>query len=112
MGPLSVVVFSIRIIVDGARRNALIASLRPLLEPARVTPGCVECRLYADFEDPNAFCIVGEWSRREDLDRYLRSAAHEILLGAIEMGACRPEVRLDTVKHRAGIEAFATARIA
>jgi len=105
-----VIVLSVRITVDRARRQALIASLLPLLEPTRVMPGCMECRLYSDFEDANAFCIVGEWSGEEDLGRYLRSHAYLVLLGAIEMGACRPEVRFDTVKSRAGIEAFDLAR--
>lgn len=105
-----VIVFSVRIIVDHARRNALIASLLPLLEPTRVMPGCLDCRLYSDFEDANAFCIVGEWSDTEDLGRYLRSRAYGVLLGAIEMGVCRPEVHCDTVKSRVGIEAFGMAR--
>ena len=35
---------------------------------------------------------------------------HIVLLGAIEMGACRPEVRFDTVNSRIGIEAFGMAR--
>lgn len=105
-----VIVFSIRIIVDHARRQTLIASLLPLLEPTRVIPGCTECRLYSDFEDTNAFCIVWEWSGAEDLGRYLRSHAYQVLLGAMELGTCRPEVHFDTLKSRVGMEAFATAR--
>ena len=103
------IVFSVRIIVDHARRKALIATLLPLLEPTRVMPGCQNCRLYSDFEDGNAFCIVGEWSDEEGLARYLRSQAYRVLLGAIEMGSCRPEVRFDTVNTREGIEAFGMA---
>ncbi len=104
------IVFSVRIIVDHARRNALVASLLPLLEPTRVMPGCLDCRLYSDFEDANAFFIVGEWSGTEDLGRYLRSQAYGVLLGAIEMGVCCPEVHCDTVNSRVGIEAFGMAR--
>ncbi len=104
------IVLSVRIIVDRAQRKALIASLLPLLEPTRVMPGCLACRLYSDFENANAFCIVGEWSDAEDLGHYLRSHAYRVLLGAIEMGACRPEVHFDTVKNRVGIEAFGMAR--
>lgn len=104
------IVFSMRIIVDSVRRQALIASLLPLLEPMRVTPGCMACRLYADFEDANAFCIVADWARAEDLDVYLRSGVYDVLLGAIEMGRCIPEVHFDTLKKRAGLEAFALAR--
>lgn len=104
------IVLSVRIIVDPAQRKALIASLLPLLEPTRVMPGCMDCRLYSDFENLNAFCIVGEWSCAEDLRHFLRSHAYRVLLGAIEMGACRPEVHFDTVKKRVGIEAFGVAR--
>ena len=104
------IVFSVRIIVDREQRGALIDSLLPLLEPTRVMPGCMDCRLYSDFEDANAFCIIVEWSGPEDLGRYLRSRAYGVLLGAIEMGVCRPEVRFDTVNSRVGIEAFGMAR--
>ncbi len=104
------IVFSVRITVDQKRRKTLIDSLLPLLEPTRVMPGCLDCRLYSDFEDANAFCIVGEWSGAEDLGRYLRSRAYVVLVGAIEMGTCSPEVRFDTVNSRAGIEAFGMAR--
>ena len=102
--------FSVRIAVEAARRQALVASLRPLLEPTRVAPGCLACRLYADFDDLNAFCMVFEWADRESLERFLRSDACKVLLGAMEMGACSPEVRVDTIADRAGIEALGVIR--
>lgn len=107
---IRVTVLSVRIAVDAARRPALVASLRPLLEPTRVEPGCVSCRLYTDLDDRDTFCLVSEWADRGALERFLRSRACTLLLGAMELGACRPEVRIDTITDRAGIEALGVIR--
>ena len=105
-----IIVFSVRISVEAARRQALVASVRPLLEPTRVVPGCLACRLYEDFDDLNAFCMVFEWADRAALERFLRSDACKALLGAMEIGACRPEVHVDTIAEREGLEALALIR--
>ncbi len=109
-GTDQVTVFSVRIAVPTARRQTLVASLKPLLEPTRVAPGCLACRLYADFDDLNVFCIVFEWADRASLERFLRSDACRILLGAMELGASRPEVHVDTIAEREGIEALVAMR--
>ena len=105
-----IIVFSVRIAVEAARRQALVASVRPLLEPTRVVPGCLACRLYEDFDDLNAFCMVFEWADRAALERFLRSDASKALLGAMEIGACRPEVHVDTIAEREGLEALGLIR--
>ena len=108
--PDRILVVSVRIVADAARRGEVIASLRSLVEPTRVVVGCLGCRLYADLVDANGVCLESEWVSREALARHLRSGAYRVLLGTIELGACRPEVTLDTISRRGGLEALAAVR--
>jgi quinol monooxygenase YgiN len=104
------VLFSLSVVVATSRRTDFLKSLNALLEPTRVVPGCNDCRLYADFEDPNAFTLVEEWASQAQLDRYLASDACKVLVGGIEMSAEPPTIRFDTVTQRAGIEVIEAAR--
>ena len=102
--------FSLRIVVPGAKRQELVASVGALLAPTRVQPDCLSARLYADIEDPNAVTLVQEWASRSELDRYLTSDSGRMLLEAMESSAVTPGIRFDTIHHRGGMEVFSQAR--
>lgn len=104
------IVFSLSVFVPSAQRADFVRDLGALLEPTRVEPGCLGCRLYSDFEDPNAFLWVEEWDSRDMLDRHLRSNACKTLLAAIELSTRPPMIRFDHVARRAGIEVMEAAR--
>jgi quinol monooxygenase YgiN len=103
------IVFSLSICVPGSRRADFLKSVRGLLEPTRVLPGCLGCRLYADIEKPDAYTLVEEWASQEALDRHLTSSAYKTLVAAIELSAEPPAIRFDNVAQRAGIEVFEAA---
>ena len=99
--------FSVRIVARGERiRRALSA----LVAPSRAQPGCLRCELLQDPANPAALELVGEWSSRADLDRYLRSEDCRRLLAAAELADEAPAFRIDTFAAREGIEAIAAAR--
>jgi quinol monooxygenase YgiN len=75
-----------------------------------VAPGCIGCRLYADFENRNAFTLVEEWASQAALDRHLASDAHKTIVAAMELSARPPAIHFDTVGHRAGLEVIEAAR--
>jgi quinol monooxygenase YgiN len=77
------IVFSVSVSVPPLQRADFLQSVGALLEPTRVAPGCVRCRLYADFEDPNAFTLVEELSTQAALDRHLTSSAFKTLVAPI-----------------------------
>jgi quinol monooxygenase YgiN len=101
------VVFSVRIVARGERVRRGLAAL---VAPSRAQPGCLRCELLQDAANPAAFELIGEWSSREDLDRYLRSEECRRLLAAAELADEAPTFRVDTVAAREGIEAIAAAR--
>jgi quinol monooxygenase YgiN len=92
------------------QRADFLKSVGALLEPTRVAPGCVNCRLYLDVEVPDAFTLVEEWVTQAALDRHLTSSAFKTLVAAIEMSAEPPLVYVDRLEHRAGIEVIEAAR--
>ena len=109
-GCATMIVFSLSVFVPSTQRADFVRDLGALLEPTRVAPGCLGCRLYSDFEDPNAFLWVEEWASRTMLDRHLRSDACKTLLAAMELSTRPPLIRFDDVARRAGIEVMEAAR--
>ena len=103
------VVFTLRVVAAPARRDALMALLEALLEPTRVEPGCLGCRLYADSGDAAALTLVEEWSSQQALDRHLLSDARKSLIAAIEMSAAAPAIHFDAIVRREGLEAIEQA---
>lgn len=104
------IVFSLSVLVRPSRRGDFLTSVRALIEPTRVVPGCIGCHLYTNFEDPNAFLLVEEWESQAALDRHLTSNACRMLVAAIELSAEPPAIRFDSVASRTGIEVIEAAR--
>jgi quinol monooxygenase YgiN len=104
------IVFSLSVVVPRSRRNDVVHTVGALLGPTRATPGCIECRLYADYENQNAFTLVEEWTTQAALDRHLASDAYKTLVSAIELSTKPPRIRFDNVVQRGGLEVIAVAR--
>ena len=82
--------------------------LRGLLEPTRVRGGCLACHVYEDVEDPDVLALVQEWASADDLQRYLRSEDRRKLVAVMELASRRPEIWVDTIVMREGLERLAT----
>ncbi|MCU0836694.1 MAG: antibiotic biosynthesis monooxygenase [Chromatiaceae bacterium] len=103
------IVFSLSIRVPKSGRADFLKSVRALLEPTRVMPGCISCRLYGDTENSSVFALVEEWASQELLDRHLTSSAYKTLIAAIELSEEPPAIQFDNVAQRAGIEVIEAA---
>ena len=109
-GEPAMIVFSLTVSVAPSGHADFLSSVGALLEPTRVVPDCIACRLYRDLDDPNAFTLVEEWASQAALDRHLTSCAYKTLVAAMELSTRPPSIRFDQVAHRAGIEVIAAAR--
>jgi quinol monooxygenase YgiN len=105
--PGTPVVLTIRLI---ARRPEIQRELEGLVEPVRAQPGCRHCAVMHDAKEPGEVTLVQEWATRADLDRHLRSEECRRLLALVEFGDAPPEVHIDSVAVREGLEAIAAAR--
>jgi quinol monooxygenase YgiN len=104
------VVFTLSVVIPKSRRTDFVQRVAPLLGPTRVAPGYIGCRLYADFENVNAFTLVERWATQAALDRHLATDAYKTIVAAIELSAQPPTIHFDTVGQRSGLEVIEAAR--
>jgi quinol monooxygenase YgiN len=101
---VDVIVFSLRVVTSGDQRTALIRTLGSVLGPTRVTPGCLDARLYAELDHGKGMVLVEEWESREQFEQHLDEETLKRLVAAIELSSAAPEVRIDTVTREEGVE--------
>ena len=81
-----------------------------ILEPTRVEKGCLDYRLYQDFEDTNTFVVLEQWATQQGLERFIRSNNYRQLLAAMDLLAGPPEVKINAISYVAGLEAIKATR--
>jgi quinol monooxygenase YgiN len=96
-----------QIMTSSERRPAVLRSLRSLLGPTRVTPGCIDARLYSSIDKRKTLLLVEEWQSREQFERNLDTAKLNAIVAAIELSSEAPAVRVDLVERREGMDALA-----
>jgi quinol monooxygenase YgiN len=104
---MSLIVFSLQIVAPDERRTALLRALGSMLGPTRVTPGCLDARLYSDLDRRRTLLLVEDWESREQFERNLDAAKLNAIVSAIELSSEAPVVRLETVERREGVEVLA-----
>jgi quinol monooxygenase YgiN len=102
---------SVTIASGAGQRDELRRAMRALVGPIRVEPGCLDCRLYEDVEDPDAFTLVEEWADATDMERRLRSNDYRLLLQLMESSAKPPKVVFHVVEQTQGLDRVHQARL-
>lgn len=105
-------VFSLEIVAPDQVRAELLRTLGSVLEPTRVSPGCLSARLFSDLDRRKSVLLIEEWETRDLFDRNLDSAKLSALVGAIELSSEAPVVRVDTVEREEGVDVLALHRTA
>ena len=98
------IIATLRIKIPPERRKDFLTSVRLLLGPTQILPGCLSCRCYQDIEDPDAMLLVEEWESRADLEDHIASEKYRIILSLMELSAKFPEIKFNTVSRAKGIE--------
>lgn len=102
------IAWGLRIRTAPDKREEVHRILRRLLEPTRVRGGCLGCHVYQDVEEPDVLALVQEWATTDELERYLRSEDRQNLVAVMELASRRPEIWVDTIVTREGLERLAT----
>jgi quinol monooxygenase YgiN len=79
-------------------------TLRSLLGPIRAQPGCSATRLLRDLDGERSLTFVEEWRERVDFEGHLHSSAFRKLVAVLEQGVAAPEVEIDEISSRLGVE--------
>jgi quinol monooxygenase YgiN len=104
------IVFSMQIVAPDERRTTLLRTLRSMLGPTRVAPGCLDARIYSDLDKRKALLLVEEWESRQQFERNLDTERLNAIVAAIELSSEAPVVRIDTVERQDGVETLGLHR--
>ena len=99
--------FSLQIVAPDERRTVLLRALGSMLGPTRVTPGCLDARLYSDLDGRKTLLLVEDWESREQFERNLDAAKLNAIVAVIELSSEAPVVRVDTVEREEGVDVLA-----
>jgi quinol monooxygenase YgiN len=89
-----------------AARDILLA----LVEPTRVSPGCLGCEMYQDLRERHVLLLDDWWETQADLDRHLRSDAYGRVILVMEMATEQPLIKFCEISHSTGLETVERVR--
>lgn len=101
---------SVRMTLPPEREDEMLRTMRLLLGPTRVKPGCIGCTLYREVENENAVVLVEEWESEHDLYKHIRSYEYRVILALMDMSKEPPEIRFRTVSDMAAMETIRSIR--
>jgi quinol monooxygenase YgiN len=101
----------VTIVARAGQREELLRALRALVNPTRVEPGCLCCRIFQDVEDDDAITLIEEWSTGADLEQRLKSDTYRQLLQLMELSSIPPQLAFHEVASTTGVERIAAARL-
>jgi quinol monooxygenase YgiN len=81
-----------------------------LVGPIRVQPGCLSCRLFQSWSNPEALQMETRWEGHDDLIRHLKSDLYKQLLLLMELSASPPVLEFLTVHEFRGLDLIQEAR--
>ncbi|HEY2586362.1 MAG TPA: antibiotic biosynthesis monooxygenase family protein, partial [Tepidisphaeraceae bacterium] len=87
------VIAALSLTVEGAKRKQVVRSLRALSGPTRVEPGCLDCRVLEEVDDPSRVVYVELWETNEQLVARLRSKRYRQVLAAMEESVVSPQLQ-------------------
>ena len=105
---MQMIMVTLRIVAPLQKRDAVLRTMRSLLGPIRVKPGCISCCCYQDLENDNALTIVEEWRSQQDLFRHVHSREYKKIITLIESSSEDPEIKYNVVSETWGIEKIKT----
>lgn len=104
------VIVSLRFRVPHERHRHILNAAKLVLGPTRIKPGCIDCRLYQDLDEPDALFLVEEWESRKKFERHINSDQYRIILSLMEASDQFPEIKINTISKSEGLEAIAAVR--
>lgn len=75
-----------------------------MLGPTRVTPGCLDARLYSELDKHKSLLVIEEWESRRQFERSLDAERINTIGAAIELSSEARVVRIDTVERQEGVD--------
>ena len=74
--------YQIKIDIQENKVDEFVRSLQSLWFKFLKEEGCLSYYVYREFEKENTFCLIGEFSTHETMDKHFRTQDFEVLVGA------------------------------
>ena len=95
---------TLRMKVPPEKRKGIVNTIRSTLTGIEFQPGCKHCRVYGEIENNNSLLLLQEWESQAGLERHIESEDFRRLLLTMEMAVEQPELNIDTISSREGLE--------
>lgn len=93
-----------RLKVSPEKIDAVICSVRGLIEPTLTRSGCLGFRLLQEVNDVHSLVIEEQWASREDFERHVRSTPYRTVLETIEFASELPSMEIHETCSSEGME--------
>ena len=98
------VIVSLKITVAPDMRRDALKTVRPIIGPTRVKPGCISIACYQDPDDPDTLVLLEEWETQSDLEAHIRSDEYRYTLALMDLSTKFPEIKVNIVSKTEGLE--------
>jgi quinol monooxygenase YgiN len=96
--------YQIKIVIREYKIDEFVDSLRSLASGFRKEKGCLDCKVYRDFDEEHVFCIVAEWETHEAMQQHFLTQKFEVLIGAARVLGETFEMIMAEVLESGGFE--------
>ena len=101
---------NIRIRPKQDRVGDIVSTIRRLLEPTRVEPGCLGFHCHRDIENDKVMVLEERWKTRADLERHVRSEGFRTILSVLDECTEKPVVEFHEVTSTGGMDRIGEIR--
>jgi quinol monooxygenase YgiN len=101
---------NIRFLPKHDNRDNIVRTIRGLLEPTRVEPGCLGFSCHQDIESNDVMILEERWETRTDLERHVRSEGFRTILSVLDECTEEPVVEFHDVTNTGGMERIGEIR--
>ncbi len=94
------VTLSMHLSADQPNKDRFVDTVRGMLGPIRVEPGCLDCWLCEDVEDNRGLFLLQEWRDESAFRRHIRGNTFRSLLMALDLLSRFPLISVTRAQDR------------
>jgi quinol monooxygenase YgiN len=99
-----VIIFILRVDVPPQKRTDAIKTIKAMIGPTEVKPGCQCCRLCSNVDNDDELILLEKWHSQESMEDHIRSDEFRKVLAVMDLATRQPEFAFITVSSTAGME--------
>ncbi|UCG06940.1 MAG: antibiotic biosynthesis monooxygenase [Desulfobacterales bacterium] len=100
------IIASLKVKVSPENHQDALKTVRSMIGPTRVKPGCKGIVFCQDTDDPDTMILIERWHTRKDFEDHIRSDEYRRILALIDLSTEPPEIQLNQISQTEGLEAI------